>query len=593
MYKGKRLELTLQAMAVVPPVLFALIYIREFSIESILSLMAVVVMAAMFGYNLYRVVQSKPLKRYPLLPVLLISFLIYGFYKLGSKESPQSFESFHHKQITMADFRLDKAMAIDKVCFYSGIDRNGEFVFEYQHQGKWRSFYKHKDRFPYSFTWRCYEAKNVLSDHLRFRLLNKELEIGEVRFLDSKQNPIVYTTKRSLLNDEPKAKVDQSYYSGTFFDEIYHARTAYEIIHGLPVYENTHPYLGKILIGFGIKAFGMNPFGWRVVNLLFASLLIIVIYYFAKALFVKRTFSFLAALLMTYSFMHLTQARMALIDTFGVLFILSSYYLLYLFIIKQKLRWLMLSGVLFGLASAIKWSAVFASVGFVAIALYLLFTRYPLEKRFSGFRLLLYGVISYAFVAVGIYALTFYDIYLQTGEVSKIVEYQINMFNYHSAVKSSHPFASAWWSWIIDYRPICYKRENTDSFFSSITAFGNPAIFWTGLMAVIYLYTKRCQHTLNSTIIFFAFVALYLPYAFISREMFIYHFYYAIPFLMLAILYFLKDMIRRYRRVRHYFLLYFSTVVGLFILYYPVLTGYRVTKEYVDNVLRWFPGWWF
>ncbi|MEA2028013.1 MAG: glycosyltransferase family 39 protein [Campylobacterota bacterium] len=592
MQKARRLTIILQAMATLPPIIFALVYIRVVSIETTLSLVGVGVIAALFGYNLYRFSQSKRLIYYPLLPVLVLSFLIYGIYQLGSKDTPQSFEAMNFPQHKAALFTLPKVSYIDKVCYYSGIDKNAKFKLHYAQNGKWKTFYEHKERFPYSFTWKCFDAK-VSTHQLYFDLISAKIQLGEVRLFDKNQNPIAYKSNLKLLNDEPHALFDQSYYSGTVFDEIYHPRTAYEILHELPVYENTHPYLGKIIIGWGIKAFGMNPFGWRIMNLLFASLLIIVIYYFANALFAKRTFAFFGALLMTYSFMHLTQGRIGLIDTFGVLFILTSYYLLYIFISKQKLRWLMLSGVFFGLASAIKWSAVFASLGFVAIALYLLFTRYPLQKRFGGLKLLLYGIASYGVLAVGVYALSFYEIYLQTGSLDKIIEYQVNMFNYHSAVKGSHPYASAWWSWIIDYRPMCYKREDTPAFFSSITAFGNPAIFWMGLVSIIYLYTKRCQHTLNSTFIFFAFIALFLPYAFIGREMFIYHFYYAIPFLMLAILYFLRDMIKRFDLVRRYFLLYFTLVWGLFLLYYPVLTGYRVSKEYVDNVLRWFPGWWF
>lgn len=54
-----------------------------------------------------------------------------------------------------------------------------------------------------------------------------------------------------------------TYQDQTIFDEIYHGRTAYEFLHGLPIYENTHPPLGKTLISVGIAVFGMNPFGWR------------------------------------------------------------------------------------------------------------------------------------------------------------------------------------------------------------------------------------------------------------------------------------------------------------------------------------------
>ena len=56
--------------------------------------------------------------------------------------------------------------------------------------------------------------------------------------------------------------------NSTYFDEIYHARTAYEHIHGIRPYENTHPPLGKILIGIRIRLFGMTPFGWRFIGTL-------------------------------------------------------------------------------------------------------------------------------------------------------------------------------------------------------------------------------------------------------------------------------------------------------------------------------------
>ena len=64
-------------------------------------------------------------------------------------------------------------------------------------------------------------------------------------------------------NTVPKAP---SYFNGMIFDEIYHARTAYENIHNLSVYEWTHPPLGKLIIALGILLFGMKPFGWRIMG---------------------------------------------------------------------------------------------------------------------------------------------------------------------------------------------------------------------------------------------------------------------------------------------------------------------------------------
>lgn len=70
--------------------------------------------------------------------------------------------------------------------------------------------------------------------------------------------------------------------NSTYFDEIYHARTAWEHLNGVYPYEITHPPLGKIIISIGIALFGMTPFGWRFSGTLFGVLMLPVIYIFAK-----------------------------------------------------------------------------------------------------------------------------------------------------------------------------------------------------------------------------------------------------------------------------------------------------------------------
>jgi len=400
-------------------------------------------------------------------------------------------------------------------------------------------------------------------------------------------------TSNPRLYDEPEMKIDTTYVGGMFFDEIYHGRTAYELIHGLRVYETTHPYLGKWLIAGGIKLFGMTPFGWRFVNVLFAALFIVVAYLFARSLFKEEIYGIAGAWMVTYSFMHFTQAHIALIDTFGVFFIFLSFYFLYQFILKQQLSWLLLSGLFFGLASAVKWSAVFASIGFMLICIYLLWRDYPLKAQFAGYRLILYGLLSYVVVAIGVYILSFFDIYLRTGSLGAIWDYQVNMYHYHTALQATHPYSSPWWSWMLDLKPMCYYRNVHENLFSSITVFGNPALFWMGGVSLGYLIYATIRHkSLEATFILLAFLGLYLPYIFVGRLMFIYHFYYAVPFLFLSILYLWRDLIAHHPLFYRLFWLYLVIVMVLFLMFYPVLSGHEVPKSYVDNYLVWIDGWW-
>ena len=90
----------------------------------------------------------------------------------------------------------------------------------------------------------------------------------------------------SALTDEQNVvPLYPSYMNSTYFDEIYHARTAYEHILGLEPYENTHPPLGKLIISLGIRIFGMNPFGWRFMGTLFGVLMLPILYHLLKRLF--------------------------------------------------------------------------------------------------------------------------------------------------------------------------------------------------------------------------------------------------------------------------------------------------------------------
>jgi dolichyl-phosphate-mannose--protein O-mannosyl transferase len=297
---------------------------------------------------------------------------------------------------------------------------------------------------------------------------------------------------------------------------------------------------------------------------------------------------------MTYSFMHLSQARVGLIDTFGVLFVFISYFYLYRFIVQQQLSRLLISGVFFGLAASVKWSAVFAALGFVLIALYLLLSRYPLQKRFSGYKLLMYGVLSYGLIAFTVYAFSFFDIYGHTHSVQSIINYNTNMYNYHSTLQATHPYSSPWWSWPLDMKPMGYYKEMKHGLLSSINAFGNPAVFWLGIVAVFYLLLMTfIRKSLEATFILLAFLGLYLPYIFVGRLMFIYHFYYAVPFLILAIVYMLKDAMERFSFIRHFYGIYLLIVSGLFLAFYPVLSGYVIPQSYVAQWLRWFSTWWF
>ena len=129
------------------------------------------------------------------------------------------------------------------------------------------------------------------------------------------------------LFDEQTAVPDTiSQLNSMYFDEIYHGRTGYEQLHKMPVYETTHPPLGKDLIMVGIALFGMTAFGWRFAGTLFGVLLVPLAWCFVRRLTRKPWAAATAGVLLALDFMRFSQSRLATIDIYGTFFILLGAY---------------------------------------------------------------------------------------------------------------------------------------------------------------------------------------------------------------------------------------------------------------------------
>ena len=132
------------------------------------------------------------------------------------------------------------------------------------------------------------------------------LKLIPVKVVEQKYTEVQgYGKPEYLFDEQDTVPISRTYMNGTYFDEVYFPRTAYEHIHGLKIYETTHPPMGKNFIALGIKIFGMNPFGWRFMGTLAGVLLVPIMYLFALKLFKKRFYAFIAAFLIMFDFMRL------------------------------------------------------------------------------------------------------------------------------------------------------------------------------------------------------------------------------------------------------------------------------------------------
>jgi dolichyl-phosphate-mannose--protein O-mannosyl transferase len=180
--------------------------------------------------------------------------------------------------------------------------------------------------------------------------------------------------------------------------------------------------------------------------------------------------------------------------------------------------------------------------------------------------------------------------------LAQLIEYQKDMYDYHSKLVATHPFSSAWWEWPLIMRPIWYYNghEVSAGNVSSIASFGNPAIWWVGLLAVIAaIFVSRQRKDKGMFVILIAYFSQYIPWMLVSRLTFIYHYFAMVPFLILCIVYMMKVILEKKPALKVLAAAYLTLVFGLFVLFYPVLSGMVVDKVYVDNVLRWFDSWTF
>jgi dolichyl-phosphate-mannose--protein O-mannosyl transferase len=216
-----------------------------------------------------------------------------------------------------------------------------------------------------------------------FTAENKEaIQIKEIKKLDISEKdegqPDKLFDEQNLLEENP------SYLTGMIFDEIYHARTAYEQINKLEMYEWTHPPLGKLIIAIGIKIFGMNPFGWRIMGNLFGIAMLPFMYFLGKKLFKKTEYAFITAFLMAADCMHFTQTRLATVDVFAVFFIIVMYYYMAKFIevdvykdgLKKTLLPLALCGIFFAIGVATKWICIYSAAGLAILFFREIYYRY-------------------------------------------------------------------------------------------------------------------------------------------------------------------------------------------------------------------------
>jgi dolichyl-phosphate-mannose-protein mannosyltransferase len=444
-------------------------------------------------------------------------------------------------------------------------------------------------------------------------------------------------TLNHLVDEQNTVQVPPTYMSKMIFDEVYFARSAIDFVnHQIPL-ERTHPPLGKLIQAVGVAAFGVTPFGWRVMGVIFGTFIVAMMYLLGKKLFGTWIGGFSAAFLMTFDFLHFTMARLGTVDTYMIFFSLLSQLFFLIYVMNLlKVGWkqasvlpLVLAVAAFSCGFSTKFGfPLFNALGLLALLVALRFRdvvrmkgRSLSDRYVAFFDRPAFLLIACVGLVAAIYFATYIPEMLMGDSIGTIYNLQLSMIGFHtgSVVDSS---ATPWWSW-----PIMFGTGGTvpkwfdisyippaNAAISTIYAFGNPVVWWLGFALMLVLVVQAFRLTeflpklwrkirksdiameisarrwdVPAVYIVVVFAFSWLPYVFVGRAAYIYHFYLSVPLICLAITYFInKYWNKRLGKVAA--IAVFAAAVAMFVLFYPVISGALIPSTYIHNYLDWFPS---
>ncbi len=373
------------------------------------------------------------------------------------------------------------------------------------------------------------------------------------------------------------------------FDETYYAKDAWSLLHfgyareyaddvderivggdltGLWTDQPSmavHPEVGKWLIAAGEQLFGMNAFGWRVSAAVVGSLMVLVMCRFVRRLTGSTLLGLVAGVLLSLDGLHLVLSRLALLDIFVAFFVLLGTHLLVMDRdwFRRRLAtsystdaggepgewgplvlwrpWLLVAGVVWGLAVGTKWVALYPLAAFgLCVWLWSGGARRSFGARWEILRSAvtdgLIAFVSLIGVALVTYTLTWTGWLLNAGQfeaaysntqytaydggqpwssagepdasgLGEVAQSLRSLAHYHRDVfvfhvhfldESDHTYESHPAGWLLLNRPVganadtaiqpgergCRAPEGSDCL-RQVLLLGNPVIWWLSIPALL------------------------------------------------------------------------------------------------------------
>ncbi|MCI5773030.1 MAG: phospholipid carrier-dependent glycosyltransferase [Erysipelotrichaceae bacterium] len=431
-----------------------------------------------------------------------------------------------------------------------------------------------------------------------------------------------------MIDEQDEIPLKQTYMTNTYFDEVYHPRNATEIVEGQHMYAHVHPLLGTSIMALGIKIFGANPFGFRIMGALFGILMLPLVYVFAKRIFNKTYFAAITMILFAADFMHITTSRIATLEPFSIFFIIAMFFFMseyyyssfYDTSLKKQFAYLALSGLFMGMAISTKWTGCYGAVGLAIIFFTNIINRYleyrkakqmiandqfPMAEDINMahmivnsfyeklFKTILWCILWFVIIPIIIYFASYLitPVWRDGWSIKNVIDQIIYMYEYHIDLEATHPFESVWWQWILDIRPIWYYTGHEGNIYHTISCLNNPLINWVSVITLpLSAYFTIRYRNRTGFFILVGYLSNLAPWFLVTRCVFSYHYYPSVIFMILSIVFIIKIILQKHPKMEKYVNFYIIAVVICFIIYLPITCGFGTTYEF-SQFLEIFPSW--
>ncbi len=415
-----------------------------------------------------------------------------------------------------------------------------------------------------------------------------------------------------------------SYPAETVFDEVHFGKFVSGYFTG-EYYFDIHPPLGKLMIagmakisdfepGFSFKDIGQkfpdNSYKWlRFLPRLAGAILPIVIFLIALELGISQKFAFLAGLLIVFENALLAQSRFILLDSFLLLFGFLSILFFLKFRSSNSIFYILYSIFFAALAASVKWTGL-GFLGLIGIVYLInwLRSRHKIKLALKGFTFLILIPLIIYFLIFTVHFLlldkpgpgtAFHPAnFQQKNIVEKFILLNSELYASNARLGASHPYTSHWYQWPFMNKPIFYwdgssYAKASEDTVAKIYLLGNPLIWWLSTITVLYSILLILKNKLRGLqfshwSLVIGHLVNWLPFIFIGRVMFLYHYFTSLVFGILILAYILDKADFKHKKIAFNAILAGS--ITLFLFFSPLTYGFAIPEWYY-NLLVWLPSW--